>query len=51
MEVVLLGTQNEAEKYCAEISVLNPKAKFKSTKSCFEPRPISQAVDCSPRSS
>jgi len=42
MEVVLLGTQIETEKYYAEISVFNPKAKFKSTKSCFEPRPISQ---------
>jgi hypothetical protein len=42
MEVVLLGTQKEAKKYYAEISIIDPKAKSKAIKSCFEPRPISQ---------
>jgi hypothetical protein len=42
LELVLLGTQEEANKYFAEISISDPKNKIKSLKSCFEPRPIDQ---------
>jgi hypothetical protein len=44
LEVVLLGSQKEANKYNAEIAILDSKSKskVKSLKSCFEPRAISQ---------
>jgi hypothetical protein len=42
LELVLLGTQQEANKYFAEISIYDFKNKIKSVKSCFETRPIDQ---------